>query len=134
MVLVVKNLPAKAGDLGDTGLILGQENPLEEGMATHSSILVWRIPRTEKPGGLQSIESDTTKATWHTLIIKSQDVTAFRPMVYFEEGGDFNTVNAKPYKSPASVVPELGHHLAAGLLQPTPVPCAPQLPLSTVAK
>ena len=55
-------------------------------------------------------------------------------MVYFEEGGDFNTVNAKPYKSPASVVPELGHHLVAGLLQPTPVPCAPQLPLSKVAK
>ena len=34
---------------------LGQENPLEEGMATHSSILAWRIPRTEEPGGLQSV-------------------------------------------------------------------------------
>ena len=33
---------------------LGQEGSLEEGMATHSSILAWRIPRTEKPGGLQS--------------------------------------------------------------------------------
>ena len=54
---MVKNLPAKAGDLGDTGLILGQENPLEEGMATHSSILVWRIPRTEESGRLQSKES-----------------------------------------------------------------------------
>jgi len=31
---------------------LGQENPLEEGMAIHSSILAWRIPRTEEPGGL----------------------------------------------------------------------------------
>ena len=33
----------------------GQKDPLEEGMATHSSILAWRTPQTEKPGGLQSI-------------------------------------------------------------------------------
>ena len=38
---------------------LGQEGPLEEGMATHSSILVWRIPWTEEPGGLRSIRSQT---------------------------------------------------------------------------
>ena len=36
---------------------VGQENPLEEGMATHSSFLAWRIPRTEEPGGLQSMGS-----------------------------------------------------------------------------
>ena len=36
---------------------LGQEDPLEEGMATHSSIFAWRIPWTEEPGGLQSIGS-----------------------------------------------------------------------------
>ena len=36
---------------------LGQEEPLEEGMATHSSILAWRIPRTEKPDGPQSAGS-----------------------------------------------------------------------------
>ena len=36
---------------------LGQEDPLEEEMATHSSILIWRIPRTEEPGGLQSMGS-----------------------------------------------------------------------------
>ena len=34
---------------------MGQEDPLEEGMATHSSILAWRIPRTEEPGGRQSL-------------------------------------------------------------------------------
>ena len=34
---------------------LGQEDPLEEAMATHSSILVWRIPWTEEPGGLQPV-------------------------------------------------------------------------------
>ena len=57
VVLVVKNLPANAGDLGDTGLIPGVEDPLEEGMAIHSSILAWRIPWTEALGGLQSIGS-----------------------------------------------------------------------------
>ena len=36
---------------------LGQEDPLENGMATHFSILAWRIPWTEKPGRLQSMES-----------------------------------------------------------------------------
>ena len=53
---MVKNLPAKARDITDTGSILGWEDPLEEGMATHSSILAWRIPWTEEPGRLQSIE------------------------------------------------------------------------------
>ena len=41
---VMKNLPANAGDTGNTGLILGQEDPLEEEMATYSSTLAWRIP------------------------------------------------------------------------------------------
>ena len=38
---------------------LGQEDPLQEGMATHASILAWRIPWTEEPGGLQSIASQS---------------------------------------------------------------------------
>ena len=45
---------------------LDREDPLEKGMATHSSILLWRIPSTEEPGGLPatvSQESDTTEAT-----------------------------------------------------------------------
>ena len=45
------------GDTGDMGSILGQEDPLEEGIATHSSILAWRIPWTKEPGGLTSIGS-----------------------------------------------------------------------------
>ena len=51
---------------GDTGSIPGWENPLEEEMVTHSSILAWRISWTVEPGGLQSLglqESDTTDAT-----------------------------------------------------------------------
>ena len=55
MVLLVINLPANAGDIRDMDLILGQEDPLEEGTETHSSILAWRIPWTEEPGGLQSM-------------------------------------------------------------------------------
>ena len=54
MALVVKNPPANAGDEMQVPS-LDQENPLEEGMATHSSILSWRLPWTEEPGGLQSI-------------------------------------------------------------------------------
>ena len=46
---------------GDVSLILGQEDPLEEGRATHSSILAWRIPRTEEPGGLQSMGSQRVR-------------------------------------------------------------------------
>ena len=41
---MVKNLPANAGDLRDSVGSLGQEDPLEEGMATRSSLLAWRIP------------------------------------------------------------------------------------------
>ena len=49
---VVENPPA---DTGEAGRSLGQEDLLEEEMATHSSILAWRIPWTEEPGGLWSI-------------------------------------------------------------------------------
>ena len=52
---MVKNPPANARDLRVVGLIPGLEDPLEEGMATYSSILAWRIPWTEKPGRLQSM-------------------------------------------------------------------------------
>ena len=59
---MVKNLPA----VPETWLrSLGREDPLEKGMATHSSVLAWRIPWTEGSGGLPSCckESDTTEAT-----------------------------------------------------------------------
>ena len=58
MALVVKNPPANAGDVRDVGSVPGGD-PLVEGMATHSSILAWRTPRTEEPGGLQSIASQS---------------------------------------------------------------------------
>ena len=51
---VVKNPPASAGDTEVQVQSLGWQDPLEKEMATHSSILSWRIPWTEEPGGLYS--------------------------------------------------------------------------------
>ena len=51
----VKNPPANAGDIRDGDSIPGLEDPLQEGMATHSNILAWRIPWTEDPRGLWCI-------------------------------------------------------------------------------
>ena len=56
---MVKNQPAKAGNAGDGGLIPGQEVRLEQDMGTHSSILAWKISRTEESGGLQSMGSQS---------------------------------------------------------------------------
>ena len=53
MAQMVKNLPAIQETWGQS---LGWEDPVERGMATHYSILAWRIPWTEEPGGLQSIK------------------------------------------------------------------------------
>ena len=60
VALVVKNPPANAEDAGDVGSL--QEAPLEAGMATCSSILAWRIPWSEKSGGLQSADSQNRRA------------------------------------------------------------------------
>ena len=52
MAQAVKNMPA-VQEMQETGVQpLGQEDPLEKEMATHSSILAWKVPRTEEPGGL----------------------------------------------------------------------------------
>ena len=52
---VVKNLPDNVRDVGGMGSTLGLGRSLEDEMATHSSILAWRIPWTEEPDGLQSM-------------------------------------------------------------------------------
>ena len=57
---MVKNLPA----MQETQIrFLGQEDPLEKGMATHSIILAWKIPWTEEPGKLQSMGSQQSDMT-----------------------------------------------------------------------
>ena len=54
---MVKSPPGNAGDIGDDVRFLGREDPLEDGMETHSSILAWRIPWTEESVELQSTGS-----------------------------------------------------------------------------
>ena len=63
---MLKNLPARAGDVGEVGSAPGLEGPLEEGMATHSSNLAWRIPCKRSLAGYSPWghhELDTTEAT-----------------------------------------------------------------------
>ena len=55
---MVKNLPAIQESQVQS---LGQKDPVEEGLATHSSLLAWRVPRTEEPGGPQSMGSQRVR-------------------------------------------------------------------------
>ena len=66
MAQKAKNPPANAGD---TVPSLGQEDPLEKGMATHFSVLAWESPWTEEPGGLRSIG---WQKVGHDLAIRQQ--------------------------------------------------------------
>ena len=61
MAQMIKNLPAAQETCVQS---LGQEDPLEKGMATHSSILAWRIPWTENSGGLQAMGSQRVGHDW----------------------------------------------------------------------
>ena len=64
--MVVKNLPANAGDIRDTGSIPVWGGSLQEGMATHSSILAWRIPWTD--------------GAWRTTVYRSQSQTRLKQL------------------------------------------------------
>ena len=89
MSQMVKNLPAMKETWVSS---LGWEDPLEKGMAPHSRILAWRIPRTEEPGRLQSMgsqESDATEQLTHTQFTNHHDtrftqlcLTPYNPMDY----------------------------------------------------
>ena len=61
VALVANNPPASAGDIRDAGSIPGLGRSPGEGQATHSSILAWRIPWTEQPGGSQSTGSQKVR-------------------------------------------------------------------------
>ena len=65
---VVKILPEVQELLETPVWSLSLKDPLEEGVATHSSVLAWRIPWTEKPGGLQSMGSQRVKHDWRDLV------------------------------------------------------------------
>ena len=68
--LVVKNLPANAEDIRDMDSIPGSGRSLEEGMATRSSILAWRIQWTEEPRGLWSRGSQKVRHDWRDLLAR----------------------------------------------------------------
>ena len=70
----VKNLPA----MQETRVqLLGGEDPLEKGTATHSSILAWRIPWTEEPGGPQSMGSQTVRNDWATNTTEKKNTITY---------------------------------------------------------
>ena len=77
---MIKNLLANAGNIKDPGLIPGLGRFPEDGMATHSSILAWRIPWTEEPGGLQSMglqswtQLKRVVMAWHTPDYQTHDM------------------------------------------------------------
>ena len=75
---VVKNLPAMQKMQETWVQSLGQEDPLEESMATHSSILAWRIPWTEEPGRLQSIGS---QKVGHDLVTEQHSRQIFNTLL-----------------------------------------------------
>ena len=85
VVLVVMNLPANAEDVRDKDSILGWEDPLEEGMATHSSMLAWRIPWTEEPVGLQSVGLQTFWHDWSD--IASTHTSVYAKIIKMVGGG-----------------------------------------------
>ena len=70
----IKNLPVMQEPQERWVWSLGQEDPLEEGMSTHSSIRAWRIPGIEEPGGLQSIESQRVGHEWSDLTEDVEEV------------------------------------------------------------
>ena len=99
VALVVKNPPASAGDIRDSGFdpwlrSLGQEDALEKGMATHSSILAWRIPGTEEPDRLHSIGSHSwtglkwlSMHAWEKKMATHSSILAWRIPGTEEPGG-----------------------------------------------
>ena len=67
---MVNNQPANAGGAGNTSLTYGSGRSPGEEMATHSSILAWKIPYTEEPGGLLSmgLQTDGYDSAWMSMI------------------------------------------------------------------
>ena len=103
---MVKNPPAMQKTLLQS---LGQEDPLEKEMANHSSILAWRIPWTEEPGGLQSMGSQRVRHDWvctaaacitYMLAITKKEILSFRTAWMNLEGIMLNEISRieKDYK------------------------------------
>ena len=87
-----KDLPVME-EKQETGFqFLGGEDPLEEGIATHSSTLAWEIPWTEEPGGLQSMGSQRVRHDWAHTLRESQGV----PWTLFPAASEPRLVDGHP--------------------------------------
>ena len=82
MAQQVENLPAVQETQKLQVWSLGQENPLEKERAAHSSILAWKTPRTEKPGGLQSRGSHRDGHDWAAERTHTWEMTALKNSVF----------------------------------------------------
>ena len=108
----VKNLPAMQETWVQS---LGQEDPLEKGMATHSSILAWIIPWTLEPGGLQSMGSQRIR---HDLATIQQAVFKYLSCIIGSEGKVFACNAGDP-----SLIPGSGRSLEEGNSYPLQYSC-----------
>ena len=133
----VKNLPASSGDARDEVQSLNQEDPLEDEVTTYSSILAWKIPWREEPGGLQSMGPQRighNRATEHTsnskemhialfLLIKKLllEYNCFTMLCKFLLYSRVNQLYVYIYPLFCGFPPHLGHHRALST-----VPCALQ--------
>ena len=96
---VVKNPPAMQETLEMWVQSLGQKDPLEKEMATHSSILAWRIPWTEKPGGLQCMELQIVGHDWAT---KQQEQHICKPAAIV-----YKCIILSSGKFPSTIIPKM---------------------------
>ena len=109
--MVVKNLPAMQETWVQS---LGWDDPLEKGMATHSSILAWRIPWTEEPGRLQSMGLQRVRHDWATFIL-SKSIPSLRDTQKF-----WRNTHREPATNVSCVKPAIlvqGFLCLLGLLQ-----------------
>ena len=83
VALGVKNPPANAGDIRHIGSIPQSGRSLKKGMATHSSILAWRISWTEKPSGLQFMGSQRARHDWGQSACMQQSVSSTELLLWF---------------------------------------------------
>ena len=86
---------------------LGREDPLAKGMATHSSVLDWRIPWTEEPRGLQSMESQRVRHKWATFtFLEATSSSSLSPFSLFSGTKTYTTdQNATSPRKPFTILP-----------------------------
>ena len=75
---MVKNPAANARNIKDQSSMLDREDPLEKEMATHSSILAWRIPWTEEPGRVQSIALQKIRHSHREMLVKKGQTSSYK--------------------------------------------------------